>query len=205
MRAMAESHDELDENDPSLAVPRGRMMLLAVAFEGGLLVLAVVLGYFAGIPFWEDTGGAVGLAYGALLSLPLTLGVLIIAETQGRLFRQVREDLGKILALLRNCRPIDLLIIALLAGVCEEALFRGFLQAYLSGLTGPIAAIAISSILFGALHAVSISYFLFATLISVYLGVVYIQFDGLAAPIALHATYDFLALMYGIYWRPQKA
>lgn len=46
----------------------------------------------------------------------------------------------------------DLLLVAVIAGVSEESAFRGYLQAPLETRYGPVAAIAISALLFWAVH-----------------------------------------------------
>ncbi len=43
-------------------------------------------------------------------------------------------------------------LVSITAGVCEEVLFRGFLLWYLAVWTGPVAAVILSSLLFGAGH-----------------------------------------------------
>jgi CAAX protease family protein len=43
-------------------------------------------------------------------------------------------------------------LVSVTAGVCEEVLFRGFLIWYLAGWIGPLAAVILSSLLFGAGH-----------------------------------------------------
>lgn len=185
------------------AVPRSQMMLLAVLCELALLAIAAPLAYFLGASYGlEAIGQPMDLIYGALLSLPLLLIVGVLAESSMRVFRQTRTDLGRLTAMLSECTILDLLIISLLAGVCEEALFRGVLQHVVSDYTNHTVAIVSVSILFGMVHFVSFSYFMFATAIGVYLGVIYIVFDGLGAPMALHAAYDFLALLYAVKLRP---
>ena len=181
------------------------MLRLAIIFESALLALAFVLGYALDVPFWNDATGSLGdLFYGAALSIPLFIAVVALTELEWKVLGQMHDDLKKVTALLRDCRPLDLLLIALLAGICEEALFRGFLQQYLMQFTSPATAIVISSFMFGLCHALSPTYLLFATGISIYLGWIFLAFDGLAAPVALHAAYDFVALLYAIHLRPKQ-
>jgi membrane protease YdiL (CAAX protease family) len=75
-----------------------------------------------------------------------------------------------------------------MAGLAEELLFRGVIQAK----WGIIAA----SILFGVLHAVTPAYVILATVIGFYIGLLYHCFQGLLIPIQLHCIYDFGALIY---------
>ena len=57
-------------------------------------------------------------------------------------------------------------VVSVTAGVCEEVLFRGFLLWYLAVWTGPVAAVILSSLLFGLGH--------------VYLGMVHVPKTTLA-------------------------
>ena len=75
-------------------------------------------------------------------------------------------------------------------------LFRGVLQYELTSRLGQGVAVAISSIIFGALHAVTPLYAILASLASVYFGVLYIVSSNLAVPITAHAVYDLLALLF---------
>ena len=52
----------------------------------------------------------------------------------------------------------QLLVISLIAGVAEEALFRAAIQGGLSGFLPPWAALVLASILFGLCHAVTRAY-----------------------------------------------
>ena len=54
--------------------------------------------------------------------------------------------------LLDECRWYDIVLLALLAGVCEEVLFRGFLFLWLVRFNS-IIAVLISNLAFGVAHA----------------------------------------------------
>jgi membrane protease YdiL (CAAX protease family) len=87
-------------------------------------------------------------------------------------------------------------LIAVLAGVGEELLFRGVLQTLLVSWTTPMLGLAISSLLFGAAHALSKLYFLLATVIGVCFGWMVLQYHDLVASMVAHSLYDFVALIY---------
>jgi CAAX protease family protein len=89
----------------------------------------------------------------------------------------------------------QLALVAALAGLGEELLFRGVLLPVLARWTTPLLALAVTSLLFGLAHALSRLYFLLATLIGVYFG--WLAMDvGLAVAIVTHGLYDLVALMY---------
>lgn len=180
-------------------------MLLTLAFEGGLLVLAVGLGIFLAVPFWKDLGTMRDLGVGLVLCAPLVLAVIIVAEKSSDRVSLLREDFTNVVRIFEGGTTLDLLIVSLLAGVCEEALFRGFLQNWLAGW-GIVPAVLITAVVFGFAHAISWQYFIFAALISIYLSGVYTYTGALVAPIALHAAYDFALLVYGTrYWSARPA
>jgi hypothetical protein len=95
-----------------------------------------------------------------------------------------------------RARLVELAMIAVLAGVSEELLFRGVLQTVVARWTTPLVGLAVASLVFGGLHAISRLYFVLATLIGCYLGWLLLEFDDLAAPIVAHGLYDFVALAY---------
>ena len=101
----------------------------------------------------------------------------------------------------KNCTTLDILFVSILAGLGEEALFRGVFQSFLAQWTHPLVSLIVVSIVFGMAHFVSLMYAIFAGLIGVYLGALYLYFDGLAVPMTVHAVYDFLALIYGVRFR----
>jgi hypothetical protein len=84
--------------------------------------------------------------------------------------------------------------ISLMAGIGEEALFRGVIQTALAGRLPVWSAIAITAVLFGVVHWATAIYALLAGLIGAYLGLLYHLTDNLLAPIVTHALYDLAAL-----------
>jgi membrane protease YdiL (CAAX protease family) len=85
--------------------------------------------------------------------------------------------------------------VSIAAGVGEEVLFRGALQPLAERWWGPAIGLLAASLLFGLVHAVTRTYFVFATIVGAYLGLLAAWFDDLAAPIIVHAAYDFAALV----------
>lgn len=89
--------------------------------------------------------------------------------------------------------PLRGALLALAAGVGEEALFRGVLQTSLDAHMPTMAAIFGTSLVFGALHARTFLYAAAAGLISLYLGALFSLTGGLTAPMIVHGLYDFFA------------
>ena len=185
--------------------------LMAAAFEGGLVALAIVLGWLLGVePLatfrFEPYDAALALA--ATLP-PLTLFWVCVKYPFGPL-KQIAQLIDEmVVPLFRECGLIQLAVIAALAGLGEEMIFRGVVQTalaeWLGGETGPITALAISAVLFGMLHAVTPTYALLAAIIGLYLGWLWMEMDNLLVPVVVHGLYDFAALTYLVKTRPNKA
>lgn len=188
---------------------KGRFLVLATVFEGGLLVLAFLLGW------WLDRNPLAGLRWqGRALSLGLlgTLPLLVFFGVSYRLEipqmerikRMLLESLGPLLA---RCRWYELAYVAALAGICEEALFRGLLQPWFESLWGPWPALLLSNVLFGLAHSVTLLYTVLAMLTGIYLGWLLQVSDGnLLVPVLVHSLYDFAAFLVVVLgYRQQRA
>jgi membrane protease YdiL (CAAX protease family) len=103
----------------------------------------------------------------------------------------VEERLGPYLA---NASPGGIVLLAILAGIGEELLFRGVIQVWLAQRFPAWLAVAGASVLFGVGHWLSSPYAALATLIGAYLGLVFLLSGNLLAPIVAHAGYDVVAL-----------
>ena len=181
-------------------------MLLVAASEALLLLLAIALGMLSGHRFWEDLDPRLGpLLAGAALSLPMAAAAVAMARGSGGRFARLREDFDYVIALFRDCTVFDLLLIGLLAGVGEEALFRGVLQPWFAQAVGDWVGLILVSILFGLCHAISRVYVVMATIMGLYLGLLYLATDNVVVPIMVHAVYDFLALLYGVKFHARTA
>jgi len=185
-------------NDAPLA-PRESFFRAATLFEGALLGLALVLGYFSGQqPLELIRWSARDFAYGLLATAPMLLGLLVVTRIHsgplGRLNAYVREW---VVPLFAGCSPWQLAVLSLLAGVSEEALFRGVVQGWLMRVSGsPVLGLVFASALFGLAHAITSTYAILAGLIGAYLGWLWLATDNLLTPTVAHAAYDFVALWY---------
>jgi uncharacterized protein len=181
--------------------------LVAVTFEMGLGVLALLLGWIFGVPPLASLTALDGreLIHAGLLGV-LVAGLLVAGVIVGdrypvgflqELRRCVRHD---VVPLFGNTSVGGLLIISVAAGFGEELLFRGFLQAALDAWIGPPAGpwvgLLLSSALFGVCHWLCSAYGLLATAIGLILGLLAWLTGSLAAPMLTHALYDFLVLLY---------
>jgi len=171
----------------------------AVLVEGGMAVIAVIAALCFGLNYWtycrfeEETLCIIGLALLPLMAGYFILQVLPFANLR-RIDRIVRDMFWQHM---RHLTLGQLALIAALAGIGEELLFRGLIQLGLSAVFGMMQwiAIFIASLIFGLAHAVTPTYCVLAFVISVYLGFLFMQTENLVIPIAVHAIYDFLVFM----------
>src|SRR5262245_35987037 len=184
--------------EPERPDPRTTVIVLAVVVEGGLILLAWVAGWGLGPRrlatfFWE----ARGAAWGAAATLPmLALFFACLRWPVGPLRRLAQLTDEVVRPLLGPCTLLDLAGISLLAGLGEEMLFRGVLQAVLDRWTGSAwVALAGASVVFGAAHAVSLTYAILAAVMGAYLGWLWLATGNLLTVVVAHALYDFVALV----------
>ncbi len=185
-------------NTGSLPPSRGFVLLVAGSFEGGLALLWVVLGRFFGMApadQGEITALALGQAVAATFPPAVLLAWLVRSRLSGvrRLMAVVDETLVPFLSRLQVA---DFALIALLAGVGEEGLFRGLLQGGLARVMPPPAALIAAAALFGLLHFITPAYAVLAAVLGGYLGWLYLATGNVVVPMAVHALYDFIALFY---------
>ena len=189
--------DEPEEADGS--TQRQMVVLLAVFVEGGMIVLALALGWLLGQPplrqfRWDGRAALWGVA-GAVP--PLVLGLLALRWPIGPLRRIKRFGDEVVRPLMAPCSVIDLVGISVLAGLGEEMLFRGVFQGAFARWLHPWAALALASVLFGVLHAVTLGYAVLAAVMGAYLGWLWTFTDNnLLAPATTHALYDLVVLLF---------
>ena len=172
---------------------------MAVWVEGGLGIIALIVGFFFGLHLWqyiwcdwETVWQTIwGLApliagYFVLLALPIS-GIQRVGNLVRELFLQYMATL----------KLWQLTLIAALAGIGEELFFRGLLQLGLYYFFGDVwIAILISSLLFGLAHAITPTYFVLSFVVSIYFGWIFVHTGNLLVPIAIHALYDLFVFLY---------
>lgn len=183
---------------------------MACLFEGGLAVVAVLIGAMVSIwPFEHLRWSGTAISYGLLGTIPLllvfSLGYHLPHEGLQRIRRLLLDMMGPLLA---ACSTGELFILALLAGIGEEALFRGVAQPWAEQHWGGTGGLLVSNLLFGLAHFVTPLYAVLAALTGVWLGLM-LDAGGernLLTPIIVHAFYDFLAfLMLAGFYRAERA
>jgi uncharacterized protein len=176
-----------------------RFFKSACLFEAALILVAVVLGWLSNInPFASLHYSESAIIYGLLGTIPLFLLFLLLeqltAESVVTIRRFLLETLGP---RLHRYHWADLFILAAIAGISEEILFRGVIQPWIESSWGLSAGLVGSNLVFGLVHAITPLYAVLATLVGIYLGFA-LDIGGdrnLLTPIIIHWLYDFLAFL----------
>ena len=136
-------------------------------------------------------------AVGIVAAVPLLLGLRWTLTTGNnsvrRLVALVVEQLGPLLAPLS---PLELALLAALAGFAEEILFRGVAQVGLARVLPESGALVVASAAFGLAHFITPTYAVLAGFAGLYLGGLFLLQGSLTAPIVAHVVYDIVALNY---------
>jgi membrane protease YdiL (CAAX protease family) len=182
--------------DPQAA--RNSIVYLAIVVEGGLVGLALGLGFLLDQPpLSQCVLDISGVLWGLAGTLPMIGAFAVMTRWPIGPLRSIKGFTdGVIGPAMSPCTLVDLLGISCLAGLGEEMLFRGVLQDALATQLSPALALAVASVLFGLLHAVTASYAVLAALMGAYLGGLYLLTGNLVAPMVTHAAYDFAVLVW---------
>lgn len=170
----------------------------ACAFESLLLGVAALLAWIFQYSLlddfhWNPTHAAIGL--GGII--PIALLFLWLLQYSPQWFSPTREFLDETLRpFFEGWNTLQLACLSLIAGVAEEFLFRGAIQAPLMAFAGTWIALGIASALFGLVHLISVQYAVVTAIVGVYLGLLFVWTDNLLTPVVTHAGYDFFALVY---------
>jgi membrane protease YdiL (CAAX protease family) len=174
----------------------------AILFEGGMAVLAIVIGYFC------------GFSPASTLSWSFQAIVLSFAATVPMLVLFVFLDRATFLPFLRiqqlvrsftytyfgKCSTIQILLICVLAGIGEELFFRGLIQDGIAqgigGTSGLVCGMVIASFFFGIAHLITPTYGIIAFLISFYFGALFLYSGNILVPMITHALYDYCVIRF---------
>ena len=176
---------------------RDEFLTSAGMFEFSLLLVAMALGWLFSVSPTEHVAATpMATAYGVLAAFPLFLVFLGVEQIPVKPIQKIQETVLQTLGnYLADCNWLELALLASLAGIGEEVLFRGFLMTWVESWGGYWIGLVVSSVAFGAMHAVTWVYTVFACLAGLYFGWL---FDAtgernLLTPILCHSLYDFLA------------
>ena len=173
------------------------LRVAGLVVQGGLLGLGFLLAWFMAEPFWERmVFDLPSIGLGVVLTIPPLVIVILLSHRTSIM----RDELEAVIELFRPLTVVDILIVSVLAGLGEEALFRGVMQDALAGWTNTLVAIIVVSVAFGLLHFLSIHYVIYVFFLGIYLGGIYTYTDNLVIPATIHFLYDFVAILYGVHF-----
>ncbi len=174
----------------------------AALFEGAMLAVAFVGGWLSGFgPTAKLTWSLPDFGMGVLATGPMLILLVICWLSKSKGIVQVREFVRDAIGpYLNECRWYDIVLLALLAGVCEEAFFRGFLYLWIQEWN-PFLAVLITNLLFGLAHAVTPVYVMLAAFLGLYLTALMAAdaTPNLLIPMTAHTLYDLIAFMVVIW------
>lgn len=178
-----------------------RPILFALGFEGSLAIVAVLIALLFGLKPWAAIDpGWDALGWSLVATGPLVLAVLVLMRFPWQWVKSLERIIDEhLLPLFRDAGPFAVFAVALTAGIGEELLFRGVIQAGLEGLVGAMTALAITSLLFGLVHAMTPAYFALTCLMGFYLGWLYQATGNLLVPILVHFLYDWIVLVWHLH------
>ena len=173
-----------------------RLLRTATLFYAAFVLVAAALGALWGRNVFVGGGPLVlSLALGAASALA-TVALGLLAYALIPTLRGLSEELAPLLV--DGTRGRDLVLLAALSGVGEEAPFRGALQ--------PEIGLVASSLLFGALHVGPDRRYVLWTLWAVgagfLFGALYAWTGGILAPVIAHALHNAATLLV---WRRHRA
>lgn len=196
---MQEDKDNGFQGDPAQSGSMQTPSLGAIlGFELGLGVLAIALALIFGLRPWAELHfGPFAWLLGLVATLPMVAVILLVEWGRWQWVLDLKTFMRRVVVpWFAGMRWWGLALVALAAGIGEELLFRGVIQAGLSGPLGPVAALIVASLLFGLVHAMSLAYFLITFLAGLYMGLLYWWTGNLLVPIIVHFLYDWAALQF---------
>jgi membrane protease YdiL (CAAX protease family) len=137
-----------------------RVYLFFILYQWALVAAVVALWLAQGRP-WSALLLGVPRPLGLTVGLVLAVAYVVLGLVQRRailsrpaLRAQARRQLSDLEPLVPHTPAERRLwpLAAVTAGICEEVLFRGFLLAFIAHFAGIVAAVAVSSVLFGVYH-----------------------------------------------------
>ncbi len=173
-------------------------LLAALIFEGALIPLALGLALLLGVQPWSDFRVSPELLLLApLATVPPLAALALTIRLRPAWLRDIDAAVRDLVHMLfRGHGRIAVIMVAVLAGLGEELLFRGAIQAWLVEFGGPVSGVILAALIFGLAHYVTKAYFVAASLMGLYLGVLYHVSGDLLLAALVHALYDWVAIEY---------
>lgn len=133
------------------------------------------------------------ILFGVLVGILLAISgyIFYLWAEKSKKFNEIVDLFQNILSpIFKNLKLIDLALLSLVAGFCEEIFFRGLLL--------PKLGLIVSSVAFGLLHLPGFKYWLYvlwATLSGALFGWLFLLTNSLWLPITAHATNNLIGMI----------
>lgn len=174
---------------------------LVLLSQLAIVLLAAVFIHWLNVSFLTSRfNDFVAVCGGILLAILTHILFVLLYRYGGKFAQQLLRDIRRVSGLFATYSWGHFLLIATLAGVGEELLFRIFLQEWLNGFLGIAWAIALTSLVFGLLHYLSFAYFICTLVMSVVFGISYYLSGSALMVMVWHGVYDFIALAVLVKW-----
>ncbi|MFK7770416.1 MAG: lysostaphin resistance A-like protein [Mariniblastus sp.] len=205
------------EPDSKIEKPDVNVLWVGLIVEGGMIFLALILAWFnfydhgqplselQSWPYWQT-----GLIWGPIATIPALSHLVLFHYWKPKFYSSMQEIVDtKLKPMFQSSSLVELFIISLMAGFCEELLFRWCLQGGITSFLEPaigrqvalIIGLGIASLAFGLCHWVNWTYMVTTLVIGVFMGGLMIATNNWLVPAVAHALYDFVALVYIARWR----
>lgn len=165
--------------------------------EGAFLVIALALVRLTGVRPGSNNDVS-ALLLGAVAGLAMAAAGVALMRSRASFLRPMQTEFEQVIGVFANASTADLALVAGMAGICEEALFRGFAQTWATPALGTWGSVVAVAVVFGVAHAVSLRYAVFAAVLGVILGGVYALTGSLFGVMLAHALYDFVVLYWAL-------
>jgi uncharacterized protein len=142
---------------------------------------------------WSLSAALIGI----VAAIPPFLFFLWTLNSRLHVFSRHRQLMESLLRpLFGSWSIVQLFAVSLVAGISEEAFFRGAIRGSLADRMNVILAVLLASAFFGAFHLLTWTYAIIAAFIGAYLGLLWLCTGNLLTLMITHAVYDFAALVY---------
>jgi membrane protease YdiL (CAAX protease family) len=186
------------EVDPDARSKFYRRTVISTWSMLGLVLFAALLARAAGFRVWDRVGTQPGEAWAAVVEalIVIPLSALVLRSRAAGVQRALRAQVGSLRALL----PVtpderrQFVLVALTAGICEEAIFRGFGFGYVRWLwpgSSDLQAVLLVSIVFGLAHLYQgVRGVVLTGLVGFFLGYLTVWSGSLLPAVIVHALID---------------
>ncbi|BBM04050.1 CPBP family intramembrane glutamic endopeptidase [Microbulbifer sp. GL-2] len=186
---------------PNQVKSSARIFSIMMWIEAGCLLIALVAIELSGIEVSLPGDTPIrSMIWGLIGALVTFAAVVILTRSHTSVGRTLRGHCAQLTSLFSGLSSVQIVLLSIAAGVCEELLFRGFLQAWLSEKSSPLLGLLGASLVFGFMHWASFTYFLMTFVVGLILGIAYQLTGSLLGVIIWHTVYDVLALMMIAYY-----